>query len=154
MLTKRMSLELELPILYDVMIAAALSGVIGFEREAKGKPAGLRTHILLGMSVALLMALSYPLTTSFQAIAGTSLRVDPMNLIQAVLVGIAFIGGGVIIKGKDGTTVKNLTTAASILLVAAISIGVVLNLYILAISITIVGLSVNLLLGKLEEAIS
>ncbi len=90
-------------------MAAILGGVIGYEREAKGKSAGLRTHILVGLGSAMFVVI--PLQ------AGV-LMTDISRVFQGLMAGIGFLGAGAIVHGDKGN--RGLTTAASIWLTAAI----------------------------------
>jgi putative Mg2+ transporter-C (MgtC) family protein len=95
-------------------LAAALGGVLGYERERQGKAAGVRTHMLVALGAALFVLVPQQ--------AGVS-DADMTRVIQGVVAGIGFLGAGSIIKGNDEDTVKGLTTAAGIWLTAAIGIA-------------------------------
>lgn len=143
-------LNAELAILAKVLIAAFLGGVIGLEREFLKKPAGLRTHILVGAAISLLVSLSYVLMDSFASRAPL-IQGDPFKLFEALIVGISFIGAGVIMQRRE--EVKNLTTAASILIVATIGIAVGLEQYYVAVGVTLLAVFTNLGLGRVEAVI-
>jgi putative Mg2+ transporter-C (MgtC) family protein len=98
-----------------VIVAAALGGLLGAERERAGKAAGLRTHMLVALGAALFVL--------FPAEAGMSLG-DLSRVIQGVATGIGFIGAGTILKHVEHDQVHGLTTAASIWLTAAIGMAV------------------------------
>ena len=123
-------------LLLRVLVAGLLSGLLGWERQSAGKPAGFRTLLLVGMAACLFVvageaaALSYPATSA-------SLRVEPFALIQAVAVGIGFLGSGVVFLSKDGSRVIGLTTAASIWATAAVGLTVGFGRYLLAAGTTI-----------------
>lgn len=73
-------------------LAALLAGLLGLEREIKGKPAGLRTHILVGVGAALLVLLGDVYVARFESeFGGGMVRADPIRLIQAVVVGISLV---------------------------------------------------------------
>ncbi len=121
--------------LIRLVIAAALGAVLGWEREKAGKSAGLRTHMLVGIAAALYTALA---ELSVQAYAGAEgLRSDPIRAIQAVAVGIGFLGGGMIVVSRSGERVRGLTTAASIWATAAIGIASGLAYFRLAVGATL-----------------
>ena len=101
-------------IVLRLVIAAALGGVLGYERERQGKAAGVRTHMLVALGAALFVLVPQQ--------AGVS-EADMTRVIQGVVAGIGFLGAGSIIKGNDEDTVKGLTTAAGIWLTAAIGIA-------------------------------
>ena len=120
--------------LIRLAIAAALAAVLGWEREQAGKSAGLRTHVLVAISAALYTALA-ELSVEHYSGQEEGLRSDPIRVIQAVAVGIGFLGGGMIVRSGDH--VRGLTTAASIWATAAIGIAVGLAHYRLAVGATV-----------------
>jgi putative Mg2+ transporter-C (MgtC) family protein len=109
-----------------LLIAAALGGAIGLEREMKNRPAGLRTHVIVCVAAALLTAGSLLLGERL-AIHGDSLRVA-----AGVVTGIGFIGAGTILQTRR--TVHGLTTAATVFMAAAIGITVGCGFYRLALT--------------------
>jgi putative Mg2+ transporter-C (MgtC) family protein len=111
--------------------------VIGFDRELADKPAGLRTHMLVAASAALLVSLANVIVPNLD-IDPELLRVDPIRTIEAIVAGIAFLGAGTIIRQKEG--VEGLTTAASLLFVAALGVTVALYQFALAIGLTALNL--------------
>ncbi|MEO8492256.1 MgtC/SapB family protein [Pseudomonas sp.] len=100
-----------------LLIAAILGGILGFEREQKGKAAGVRTHMLVAMGAALFVLV--PQMSGSQA--------DAMSrVLQGVIAGIGFLCAGTIIKGRadeDDQHVKGLTTAAGLWMTAAIGVA-------------------------------
>lgn len=143
----------ELWILLDVFIAMILGGMVGLEREQQQKPAGLRTHMLIAGAANVLVFLGISLSeASIATMKDTVIGVDPIRIIQAIIVGVSFIGAGTIFKSeKGGETIKYLTTAASILFSTAIGISVALNHYVLAVGITLIVLFTNYIIKKLFE---
>ena len=145
-------MDLQFIILLDVMIAALLTGIVGFEREWAGKPAGFRTHMIVGGAAALLIGLGEILVASYDTQdLQQNLRTDPLRIVEAIVVGISFIGAGTILKAKDSNNILYLTTAASILFSAGIGISVGLHQYILAVGATLALITINFLLNYLEE---
>ncbi len=122
-----MSPELEAGL--RLLLAAVLGGCIGFQREKAGKPAGLRTHMLICMGSALFSVVS---------IFGFAGNVDPARVAAGVVTGIGFIGAGVIFRGMRGDKVMGITTAASIWVTAAIGITAGVGLYIIAVATALV----------------
>ena len=98
-----------------VVTAALLGALLGAERERAGKPAGLRTHMLVALGAALFVF--------FPAESGMEVA-DLSRVIQGVATGIGFIGAGTILKRADAEQVEGLTTAASIWLTGAIGMSV------------------------------
>ena len=87
-----------LDVILRLLLAIALGGIIGLEREASHKPAGLRTHIMICLSAALMMIFSELLLGVKQGLTGDALRVA-----AAVIMGMGFIGGGTIIQSGWST---------------------------------------------------
>jgi putative Mg2+ transporter-C (MgtC) family protein len=97
-----------------LLMAAALGGLLGWERENRGKAAGVRTHMLVALGAALFVLIPQQ--------AGIS-DAEMSRVIQGVVAGIGFLCAGTIIKGKDEEQVQGLTTAAGIWLTAAIGVA-------------------------------
>jgi putative Mg2+ transporter-C (MgtC) family protein len=110
--------------------------VLGWERESARKPAGLRTHMLVGIAAALFTVLG-ELAIAGAADVPNGLRADPVRVIQAVAVGIGFLGTGVIFVAKEGDRVLGLTTAASIWATAGVGIAAGSGRFVLAIGSTL-----------------
>lgn len=104
--------------LFRLAAAAVLSGALGWERQLADKPAGFRTHMIVGVTAALYALLGQ--SASVVGASGEIIRTDPVRTIQAVATGIGFLGAGIIFR--DGNKVTGLTTAASVW--AAASIGI------------------------------
>ncbi|KKO20157.1 MAG: hypothetical protein DCC43_06085 [Candidatus Brocadia sp.] len=132
-----------------LLIATVLGGIIGWERERRGRPAGLRTHILVCIGVTLMMVVSEHIFEKYKALAADSIiRVDPARIAAQVITGIGFLGAGTILRFK--TTVRGLTTAASLWVVAGIGLAVGSSCYIPAMLTTLITLFA-LFLGPLFE---
>lgn len=126
----------QLQLLIRLLVAAVLSAILGWERESARKAAGLRTHMLVGIAAALYTSISElavaempPNLEGFQA--------DPIRAVQAVAIGIGFLGSGVIFVSRTEDRVRGLTTAASVWATAAIGIAAGLEYYILAAGATL-----------------
>lgn len=132
-----------LRVIIRLVIAALLGAVIGFQRESAGKPAGLRTHILVtvGTSVFVLAGISYGMNSD-----GLS------RVIQGIITGIGFIGAGSILKINEERDIKGLTTSAGIWLAAAVGVAVGLGELGLALLATILAL-ITLTLARSIESI-
>jgi putative Mg2+ transporter-C (MgtC) family protein len=105
-------------------LAAVVGGAIGFEREAHGQAAGLRTNILICVGACLMMQLSLNMETLFRHLPGDTsvVRLDPGRIASYAIASMGFLGAGAIITGKG--TVKGLTTAAGLWLVTAIGLAI------------------------------
>ncbi|HXV81028.1 MAG TPA: MgtC/SapB family protein [Candidatus Binatia bacterium] len=142
----------QIEIIGEVALAILLGGVIGFEREAADKPAGFRTHMLVAGAAALLVGLSSALIESFGAdSAPRFIRSDPIRLVQGIIIGISFIGGGTIIRHARTQHVEGLTTAASLLLTGGIGIAVALRQFVIAVGTTLLAIVVLRVLVLLEN---
>jgi len=105
-------------------LAMLLGGGIGLERELAGKPAGLRTHILVATAAASLVVVGDQIVQHYAGHLSEGLvRSDPLRVVGAVITGISFLGAGAIIRGPHQAHVEGLTTAASVLVTAAVGIA-------------------------------
>lgn len=129
------NIALDIRVLLQVLLSAFLTASLGWERESVGKAAGLRTHILVGVSATLFILIGESMAVSFRAY-GDHIRFDAANLIGAIVTGISFLGAGMIIFKKADSEVKGLTTAAGILTTSAIGMLVGLEKYFLAVGST------------------
>lgn len=107
-----------LDLILPIVGAVVASGCIGAEREYRASPAGFRTHILVGLSSALLMIGAVHQVHWLTDTPAALIRIDPVRMAHGVLTGIGFLCGGVIFR--EGVTVKGLTTAASLWTTAAL----------------------------------
>jgi putative Mg2+ transporter-C (MgtC) family protein len=105
-------------------LAAVVGGAIGFEREAHGQAAGLRTNILICVGACLMMLLSLNMEVLFRHLPGDTsvVRLDPGRIASYAIASMGFLGAGAIITGKG--TVKGLTTAAGLWLVTGIGLAI------------------------------
>lgn len=140
----------EVDIFLQVVVAICMGGIIGIERELSKKPAGIRTHMFVAGASALVMGISTVLIKDFANNFG-SVQSDPVRVIEAVIVGISFIGAGTVLKSEKSHNVYYLTTAASILFAAGIGITVGLERYWLALCLTGLVVLTNLAVGNLEQ---
>jgi putative Mg2+ transporter-C (MgtC) family protein len=132
-------------ILLRLLLSFLLGGLIGWERERRNQQAGLRTHMLICLGATLLMLTSIFIPQTFQSFKNG----DPGRIAAQVVSGIGFLGGGAIFK--LGSTVKGLTTAATIWVVAAIGLAVGAGLYTGASICTGFILFVLVILTKVEK---
>ena len=131
--------------IYRLLLAAALGGVIGLERQIRRKPAGLRTNMFICMGSALFTLLSDQIAVRFGDSGST-------RIVSNLIPGIGFIGAGAIIRERG--TVVGLTTAATIFVVASVGMAVGAGLWMTAIFATLVILLVLVALGWAEERFS
>ncbi|MBC54596.1 MAG: magnesium transporter [Gammaproteobacteria bacterium] len=134
---------MQLSIVGSVVFAMLLGGLIGYEREARNRPAGLRTHMMVAGAAALLLGIADLMAEHFSDESYQDLlRIDPIRIIEALVTAVAFIGAGTIIQHAREDAVLGLTTAASLLFTAAIGVGVGLQQYVMALGVTLVALMV------------
>ncbi len=134
-----MSLEVQALICLYLMLAAILGSLIGLERERRDKSAGLRTHMLVAVGACLFTSLS-----AFAFPDG-----DPTRIASNIVTGIGFLGAGVIYKGEG--RMRELTTAASIWVTAAMGMAVGSGEWFLAIFVTLMVWVILAILRRLEE---
>ncbi len=124
------SSELHEILIFTLKLSISLlcSAVIGLEREKKGRPAGLRTHIVVCMASTLVMSVGIALKDDYLTVSSS---LDPSRLAAQIISGIGFLGAGTIFKSRD--SVYGLTTAASLWSVACVGIAVGAGYYIEAV---------------------
>ncbi len=133
-----------------LLLSVLLCGIIGFEREKRGRSAGLRTHLLVGVGSCMIMIISI---YGFPAIfTGNGVNRDAARLAAQVVAGVGFLGAGAIIHGNGG--IKGLTTASTIWLVMAIGLCCGSMNFVLAISGTLVVMIVLISFRRVERAIT
>lgn len=132
--------QLELTMVWRLIVAAILGGIVGMERGSGDRPAGFRTHILVCVGSALFMLVSIygfddiaPVNTVMENDIGT--RRDTARIAAQVVSGIGFLGAGTILH--EGLTIKGLTTAASLWIVSAIGLAVGSGMYLLSTAATV-----------------
>ena len=139
----------ELHFLIRLLVAAGLAAALGWEREHARKSAGLRTHMLVGIAAALYTTIGQ-LSVAEIPPHTEGLRADPIRAVQAVAIGIGFLGSGVIFVSRNEDRVQGLTTAASIWATAAIGLAVGLEHYVLAVGATLLLLFVLRVLARFD----
>jgi putative Mg2+ transporter-C (MgtC) family protein len=150
-----MGLDNELVILAKVVFAILMGGLIGLEREIIGKPAGMRTHMLIAGASTLFASLGSVIINYFGEVScGPELvKSDPIRVIQAIALGISFIGAGTIMQHPERRKVIYLTSAASILFTAGIGIAIAVDQFILAIGCVAIVWIVNRGLRYLDKKV-
>jgi|SRR5437868_12615347 len=129
----------QLVALVHIAFAMLLGGVLGAERERQHKPAGLRTHMLVAGSAALLVTLGEViiLQNDRPELVG-AVRADPLRILSAIITGVSFLGAGTIIRRQSAEEhVEGLTTAASLLMTSGIGAAVALAQTIVALGGTV-----------------
>ena len=136
----------DLRTLADGLLALALGGVVGWERERKGKGAGFRTMMLVSFASFLFVEVSMFVGASGPT--GEVVQADPTRAIQAIAAGLGFLGGGLVFRDASQERTRGLTTAASLLVVSPVGIAVALGHYALAVGAAVL---LVLVLGAAER---
>lgn len=127
-------------VLIRVIAAILLGGVLGIEREKAGKPAGLRTHMIVCLGTAVVVL----------ACTEVNMGLDGLSrVIQGIVTGIGFIGAGTILKLNEQREIQGLTTAAGLWMTAAIGVAVGLG----ALGLAVIGTALTLLVLVLEHVV-
>lgn len=133
-----------------LLAAAGLALLLGLERELRGKPAGLRSHMLvsLGAATFIIMGMHILLAT---AEGDPSARIDPTRIVQGIIGGIGFLGAGCIIQSRGN--VQGITTGASIWIAGAIGVACGIGTLALAGMVTLLALVIVMVLGRFEREV-
>lgn len=122
---------------FRLVLGAVLGGIIGFEREIHGRPAGFRTHLLVSLASTLIMIISEAYFLPASRFDSSVVRIDPARIAAGAITGVGFLGAGAIIK--SGLSVHGLTTAACLWLVSAVGLAVGAGMYFAGIFSTAIG---------------
>ena len=128
--------SLDIELIFRLVLATALGSLIGYEREAKNRPAELRTHMLVSLGAAIFSMIS------------VSFEQDPTRIAAGIVAGIGFLGAGSIISSKQN--VKGLTTAATLWIVAAIGLSIGTGFYMIGVASSVIVFLI-LQLGHIEK---
>ena len=130
----------------SLVLAVALCGCIGFERELRGKSAGIRTNAVIGLAAALIMEVS---KFGFGDVVSQNVNLDPSRVAAQVVSGIGFVGAGIIFVQRG--TVRGLTTASTAWMAAAIGLACGAGLPLLAVVVTVLHFGIILGLARLDR---
>jgi putative Mg2+ transporter-C (MgtC) family protein len=125
-------------VLVRLAVAAGLGGAVGLERELREREAGFRTHMLVAVGSALFTLVSAYGFREFLVNGGSVVRADPTRIAAQIVTGIGFLGAGAIIR--QGLSVRGLTTAATLWVVAAIGLASGAGYYWAAVLTTVIAL--------------
>lgn len=139
----------QIQIIFQLILATILGGMVGLEREYKKREAGLRTYALVSLGSAFFMIIALEIFQDFSGTPGASL--DLLRVIQAVAIGIGFIGAGLIIHRQFH--IEGLTTAAGLWIAASIGVAVGVKLYFPAVFVALVAIGILAGLRLIEEKI-
>lgn len=132
-------------------LAVLLAGLLGAEREWHGKPAGLRTHMMVSLGAASFTLVALQLYREALGSGAEAAVVDPTRLVQGIIGGIGFLGAGSIIQGRG--SVEGLTTAGSVWLVGAVGVACGAGYFLIAGAATAIALLILMGVGFLERAL-
>lgn len=133
-----------------LLLGAIIGGIIGFEREVHGRAAGFRTQLIVCVAAVLIMTVSKNYYMYIRQI-DPALQIDPARIASGAVIGIGFLGAGVIIK--SGFAIRGLTTAASIWIVSAIGLAIGAGLYLEGIVTFLITIVALVILRRLEKNI-
>jgi putative Mg2+ transporter-C (MgtC) family protein len=133
-----------------LLVAIATGAIVGWEREARNKPAGLRTHILVSLGAAVFMVTAVEFVAGFDQ-QSPEAAAAPIRALQGIVGGVGFLGAGSIVQSRG--SVRGITTAASIWVAAAMGAACGMGLFRVAISCGLLSLTVLWALGSIEQAV-
>lgn len=132
-----------------IAVGAALGGVIGYERDIHGRPAGLRTHMIVGLASATFMVVSTNFVYHQHFQHADLVEVDASRIAASIVTGMGFLAGGAILR--TGVSVQGLTTAAALWLVGAIGMASGSGMFAVATFVTVVGVLALTVLRRFED---
>lgn len=137
-------------VIIRLLLAIALGGIIGFERERRNRSAGLRTHMLVSLAAAVFALLTLEILEN-PTLEGDRVKIDPIRILEAMTSGVAFLAAGAIIQSRG--QVHGLTTGAGLWLAGALGTAAGLGYGVIALIASLMGLVIMAMLGWIEPAI-
>jgi putative Mg2+ transporter-C (MgtC) family protein len=135
-------------VIFPRFVGAILFGaVIGFERESKNRPAGLKTHIMVSLAAAVFAVVAIE-SIHIRGFEDQNVRVDPLRVIEAVTAGVAFLAAGTIVLSRG--EVHGITTGTSLWLAGAIGVSLGFGQWLIAFGAVLAGFVILFLVGKME----
>lgn len=136
-------------VLLRIFFATFLSAIIGYERDVHGRPAGLRTHIIVGLASATFMVVSTNFVYLQDFHGSRIVDIDASRIAASIVTGMGFLAGGAILR--IGVTVQGLTTAAALWLVGAIGMAAGAGMFVVALFVTLLGVFALTVLRRFED---
>lgn len=136
---------------FRLVMAVALAGLLGWDREEKNLPAGLRTYMLVALAAAVFTVLTFEIFETVRQSSGNG-NADPIRIIGAVTAGVAFLAAGTIIQGRD--SVRGLTTGAGMWMAGALGVATGAGHYFLAIFAALLSFAILRLVNLLAQSSS
>jgi putative Mg2+ transporter-C (MgtC) family protein len=132
-----------------IAVGTALGGIIGYERDVHGRPAGLRTHMIVGLASATFMVVSTNFVYHQHFQHADLVEVDASRIAASIVTGMGFLAGGAILR--TGISVQGLTTAAALWLVGAIGMASGSGMFPVAVFVTVLGVLALTILRRFED---
>lgn len=133
----------QLELMLRIVLAGICGGAIGYERESRKKTAGLRTHVIVALSAALMIVLS---KYGFNDVLGQYVRLDPSRIAAGTVTAIGFLGSGIIFsKNKN---ISGVTTSAGIWATLGVGMAVGAGMYVIGIATTVIVVLVEIFIGR------
>jgi len=149
---ENLEIFLDTVVVAKLLLASLAGGLVGFERERHGRPAGLRTHLLVALASCLMMIVSEAFFLKYGGLdADSVVRLDPARVAAQIVTGIGFLGAGVILK--EGVNVRGLTTAASLWVVAGLGMAFGAGLFAVGSLATVLALISLVWLKRLDPVL-
>jgi putative Mg2+ transporter-C (MgtC) family protein len=144
-----LDVTLDVTLIVRILVGTALGGIIGYERDIHGRPAGLRTHALVALASSTFMVVSTHMAFFQHYQEGQFVEIDASRIAASVVSGIGFLAGGAILR--TGFSVQGLTTAAGLWLVAAIGLCAGAGMYVESAAVTVIGVVALTVLRRFED---
>ena len=138
----------ETEIAVRLLLAAGFGALVGFERELRDRPAGLRTHMLIALAAAMFTILAFEIFHEVRAYDKTT-NIDPLRLVEAVTAGVAFLAAGTILQSRG--KVKGLTTGAGMWLAGSLGLACGAGFYTIAVMGGLLTLFILSILSYIER---
>ena len=136
------------PVIFARFIGAIILGaVIGFERESKNRPAGLKTHIMVSLAAACFAVVALE-SIHIGGFSDTNVQVDPLRVIEAVTAGVAFLAAGTIVLSRG--EIHGITTGTSLWLAGAVGVSLGFGQWIIGFGAVLAGFVILFLASKVE----
>lgn len=133
----------QLELMIRIVLAGICGGAIGYERESRKKTAGLRTHVIVALSSALMIVLS---KYGFDDVLGQYVRLDPSRIAAGTVTAIGFLGSGIIFSKNK--SISGVTTSAGIWATLGVGMAVGAGMYVIGIATTVIVVLVEVFIGR------
>ncbi|MGE0023473.1 MAG: MgtC/SapB family protein [Hyphomicrobium sp.] len=136
-----------LEVAFRLVMATVLGGMLGWDREEKDRPAGLRTYMMVALASAVFTVLTFQIYDTIST-NESNVNADPIRIIEAVTAGVAFLAAGTIIQGRD--SVRGLTTGAGMWMAGALGVAAGAGHYLLAIFASLLAFAILRFVKQLQ----